>query len=559
MELRIDFHSNFLSVPPIQTYMYTCAFRLDVDRIFRLEPIVRSSGRYRFYITRPDMLAVSQIADHIQSDNRAREQHDYYIIFVPRKLATCDYILEREGIYGFVRIMEWNLHLIPLDEDLLSLELHDSVPTLYISGNYTMLHSIVSSILNLEDQFGTIPTVHGKGHLATMVWQLVEQMKQLKHTSVIHKEGGSAISELILFDRQCDLVTPLCSQLTYEGILDDVLHIKSGLVEVTKEVTGKQQNVKVSVNAKDPIYSRIRSLHFSSVPSFLSFDTRKLQDMYDKGKSSQSIPALKDFVQKLPELTKKHDSLATHLRVSEQIVRRKREGDFTRQLLFERAILEAADRVQITEYIEECIQRQVNFHIPLRLLCLMSTTSNGIKPKYFLPLKQQYLHSYGHKHLSTFHNLQKMGLIRMATDETLTQTSKTTFRQLAKQLKLVPKDPSSYDVHLPKDMAYVFGGAYKPLSCAAVDHVVRTGGWRGLDDVVKSWSGPAFSHSQGTSQRMDTVLASQAHKVVLVYFIGGCTFSEINALRFLTEKTNCHYIVATTNIIRADSLIDDLV
>jgi len=58
---------------------------------------------------------------------------------------------------------------------------------------------------------------------------------------------------------------------------------------------------------------------------------------------------------------------------------------------------------------------------------------------------------------------------------------------------------------------------------------------------------------------MDTVLASQAHKVVLVYFIGGCTFSEINALRFLTEKTNCHYIVATTNIIRADSLIDDLV
>ena len=542
------------SLSPLQTYTHTSKhiFRLEVDRIFCLEPIVKSDGKHRFYIIRPNMLAVSQIADHIQSDIRAHEQHEYYIVFIPRKLATCDYILEQEGVYGFVKLLEWNLHLIPLDEYLLSLELHDTISTLYIDGDYTMLHSIASSILNLEEQFGTIPTVHGKGHLANNVWQLVEQMKQLKQTSVIHKERGSGITDLILIDRQCDLVTPLCSQLTYEGILDDVFHINSGVVEVTKEITGKQQNVKVRVNASDPVYTHIRSLHFSAVPLVLSYHTQKVRDEYDEGKSSQSVIALKHFVRKLPELTKKHDSLATHLKVSEQIVQRKKEKEFTRQLLCEQAILQAADKVEIVEYIEECIQRQVNFHIPLRLLCLMSTTSNGIKPKYFLPLKQQYLHSYGHKHLSTFHNLQKMGLILM--DETPNPATKSSFRQLAKQLKLVSKDSRSYDVHLPKDMAYVYGGAYKPLSCAAVEHVVNTGGWRGLD----IWSGPAFTLEQGTSQRMDTVLASKAHKVVLVYFIGGCTFSEINALQFLGNVTNCHYIVATTNIIRPDSLIDSL-
>ena len=155
------------------------------------------------------MLAVSQIADHIQSDIRAHEQHEYYIVFIPRKLATCDYILEQEGVYGFVKLLEWDLHLIPLDEHLLSLELHDTISTLYIDGDYTMLHSIALSILNLEEQFGTIPTIHGKGHLANNVWQLVEQMKQLKQTSVIHKERGSAITDLILIDRQCDLVTTI--------------------------------------------------------------------------------------------------------------------------------------------------------------------------------------------------------------------------------------------------------------------------------------------------------------------------------------------------------------
>ena len=499
------------------------------------------------------MFAVTQIADHIKTDNRAREYHEYQIIFVPRKLATCEYILEQEGVYGFAKISEWDqLHLIPMDEHLLSLERNGSLQTLYVDGDYTMLHSIAQSILLLEDVFGAIPLVHGKGHLAEMVWQLVDRLREFRHEP---KEVTPKISELILFDRQCDLITPLCSPLTYEGILDDVFSIKSGFVEFGKDVTGKPQNVKVLLNAKDPVYNEIRALHFAAVPRVLSHISKQLQSSYIEGKSSNSIPELKTFVQKLPQLRKKHDSLATHLKVSEQIVRRKKDEEFQKQMLYERGILEAGDKVQIIDYIEECIHRQVNFHLPLRLICLMSTTNNGIKAKYLDPLKQQYLHSYGHKHLVTFHNLQKIGMIQEKAEESAThQAPKSTFRQLAQRLKLVPKDPSSHT----DDMSYVFGGAYKPLSCATVEYVVRNCGWKGLDDVVRSWTGPVFTHGRGFSQRKDTSTCL-ADRVVLVYFIGGCTLSEISALQFLGEKTNCHYIVATTNIINTDSVIDSLV
>jgi vacuolar protein sorting-associated protein 33A len=47
--------------------------------------------------------------------------------------------------------------------------------------------------------------------------------------------GGhtAEVDTLILLDRTVDLVTPLCTQLTYEGLIDEVLGISNGSVELT--------------------------------------------------------------------------------------------------------------------------------------------------------------------------------------------------------------------------------------------------------------------------------------------------------------------------------------
>ena len=526
-------------------------YRLDVDQIFRLEAIMNQGGNNRFYITRPDLLAMTFIAQHIQNDPK-RDSRLYKIIFVPRKLEICDYILENEGVYGYIEIFQWNLHLIPLDANLLSLERFESFKSLYIENDFTLLHSVAKSMILLEEIYGAIPVIHGKGDKAQLAWDLFLRLKEAMKLPTKNKEGGSAITEMIILDRQSDLVTPLCSQLTYEGILDDVIRVRSGYIHISKEITGKDQDVKVVVNAKDPVFGVIRSLHFSYVPTTLSAITRGLRTSYSAGKALSSIPELKNFVQKLPELTKKHDSLAVHTKVSEHITNKMKRQEFQRQLFFERAILEAVDKTQITDYIEECIQRQMPYHIPLRLICLMSTTNNGIKPKYFLNLKRAFLHSYGHKHLVTFYNLFKVGLLEHKEEEPAKphpQKPKSTFKQLSKQLKLVPKDPVLHDVHKPQDMSYVYGGAYRPLSCSVVEYLVQHRSWKGLDDVVKNWPGHAFTHT-------DKNIFTTRDKIVLVYFIGGVTFSEFNALQNLGKRTNTTFVVATTNIINPVSLME---
>ena len=534
---------------------------LQVEHIYLLEPIMSTGGPIRYYLTRPEITPMQHIVDHIKSDLKRKEMvRQYNIIFVPRKLASCEYILEREGVIGHVKILNWNLNLIPLDDQLLSLEHPNTAKTLLLEGNYSILHLVATSLMDLEDKFGTFRVIHGKGQFSEMVWEMYARLKENRGINdSIPRRRGPGISEVILFDRSCDWITPMCSQLTYEGMLDDVFTIHSGFVEFNKETSGRGQPVKVLLNEGDPVFSLIRAMHFSGVSEVLIGISRELQRSYDRGRDkSKTIQEMKEFVQKLPKLKEKHESLSTHLKASENIVRQKKERDFQRLLTAEWMLVEGSDKPAAYEFIEECIEGQTNIYSTLQLLCLASSTNDGIKSKYFHSWKRGFLHAYGYKHLVTFYHLQQVGLLKEKVQEdvpgkSLTKDNTASFFQLQRLLKLVPKDPESYNLKEPTDASYVFGGAYIPLSCAVVSNVVSQGNWNGITDVVKCWEGPCFTKKQTTSQRKGSF---QSKRVVLVYFIGGCSYSEVNALRFLGTQMDCHFIIATTDIVNWKRLLD---
>ena len=56
------------------------------------------------------------------------------------QLFVCEQVLEQEGVYGHVEIDELELDLIPLDRDILSLELPDFFRSFYLVGKRRLLH-----------------------------------------------------------------------------------------------------------------------------------------------------------------------------------------------------------------------------------------------------------------------------------------------------------------------------------------------------------------------------------------------------------------------------------
>ncbi|XP_074515253.1 vacuolar protein sorting-associated protein 33B [Sebastes fasciatus] len=550
----------------------------EVDKLYKVEykPIVSTSDQLCFLI-RPRIQTVKWICDVANADKAAGRFRRYKIIFTPQKFYACEAVLEEQGIIGDVTTDEWSFYLLPLDDDIISLELPEFFRDNFLAGDQRWVRTAGSALHLLHSLYGPFSKVYGIGRCSKMAYESWrEQVEEGEQ-----RARQAEIGKVFLIDRDVDFVTPLCSQVVYEGLVDDIFRIKCGCVEFGPDVTSSDKSLKVMLNSQDKVFNEIRNEHFSNVFGFLSQKARNLQTAYDK-RRGMDIKQMKTFVsEELKGLKQEHRLLSLHIGASESIMKKKTKQDFQEMLKTEHSLLEGFEIRESITFIEEHISRQVSMIESLRLLCLLSITENGLLPKDFRSLKAQYLQSYGVDHLLTFANLKQLGLLveqqpgetlnvmeskvgKLVNDKTggkLTDAfsslaKKSHFRALSRKLNLVPKSDEEYDLRVPRDMAYIFSGAYVPLSCKLIEQVLERDGWTGLEDVTKLLNGHEFAVTGNNGG--DSKAKSDAQRIILVMFLGGCTFSEISALRFLGRERGYKFIVVTTAITNSSRLIESL-
>lgn len=111
---------------------------------------------------------------------------------------------------------------------------------------------------------------------------------------------------------------------------------------------------------------------------------------------------------------------------------------------------------------------------------------------------------------------------------------------------------------------------YAPLTVRIVERAIRPNGWQSLLDILSTLNGPTFEDYQSTNQTSlstgrrgsfsSEISQSDTPKVVLVFFLGGCTFAEISALRFLSrqEDNNVEFVIATTKLVNKNTFLESL-
>ncbi|KAK6475118.1 vacuolar protein sorting-associated protein 33B-like isoform X1 [Huso huso] len=550
----------------------------EVDKLYKLEnkPIVSTCDQLCFLI-RPRIHSVKWIADIVNTDKAAGRFRRYKIIFSPQKFYACETILEEQGIYGDVSCDKWEFYLLPLDDDIISLELPEFFRDYFLEGDQRWVSTAGKALHLLHSVYGPFSKVYGIGRCAKMTYEMWRELVEDGEQRPRQPEVGN----VFLIDRDVDFVTSLCSQVVYEGLVDDIFRIKCGDVEFGPEVTSSDKSLKVMLNSSDKVFNEIRNEHFSNVFGFLSQKAKSLQTAYDK-RRGMDIQQMKTFVsQELKGLKQEHRLLSLHISACESIMKKKTKQDFQELLKTEHCLLEGFNIRESISYIEEHINRQVSLTESLRLLCLLSLTENGLIPKDYRSLKAQYLQSYGTEHLLTFANLRKLGLLveqqpgdtiiamenkvgKLVTDKAVGKLTdafnslakKSNFRALSKKLALIPKVDGEYDLCTPPDMAYIFSGAYVPLSCKLVEQVLDRG-WTGLEEVTRLLNGNEFTVTAGGSGG-EVKTKDDSQRLVFVMFLGGCTFSEISALRFLGRERGYKFIIVTTAITNSARLLESV-
>jgi len=72
------------------------------------------------------------LLENVHHHQKINIKIEYTVFFVPRRTILCERILEEEGVYGDITLNEIHLDIIPLEDDVLSLELHDSFKELFL-------------------------------------------------------------------------------------------------------------------------------------------------------------------------------------------------------------------------------------------------------------------------------------------------------------------------------------------------------------------------------------------------------------------------------------------
>ncbi|KAK4550312.1 hypothetical protein LTR36_003279 [Oleoguttula mirabilis] len=604
-----------------------------VDKLFFLENHnVDSSQRNIIFLVRGEAAKkVRTVAEQIRLvRSESKIDHDFTIIWVPRRTLVSNLILEEHGVLGEANITELNLHFVPLEADLLSLGLEDSFSSLCLRKDPTPIFASAQALMRMQKQYGLFPRILGKGDNAKKLADLLQKMRSEEDVNASSDPSNtyltsfgltpsSIVENLIIIDREVDFPTTLATQLTYEGLLDEVFTISNNQTEVDTSVLGSapvpqaQQQPegrsdsspapagatkrKVQLDSTDKLYPSIRDANFATIGPLLNQTARRLQSDQENIKSrDQSVKDLKLAFAKLPVYQAEQAALKIHTSLAEEVAKFTRSETFRRTLEVEQNLLIGSDPGTLHENIEELIARDTPLKTVLRLLCLESCLSNGIRQRELEHFKRMILQAYGYQHALTLANLEKMGLLvsREAHRGFLNpiagaagQTA-TDWNAVRRSLQLWVDDVQEVD---PDDIAYVFSG-YAPLSVRLVQCILQksylqtlinpprpgqaapppaaagtAGGWKSFEDTLARIRGATVdviqkgSDADASNARRTLRGGKEGPKTSIVFFLGGITYAEVAALRLVNRELEKAQggrtlIVCTTGVISGGRAVD---
>ncbi|KAF7791610.1 hypothetical protein EIP86_002627 [Pleurotus ostreatoroseus] len=616
-----------------------------VDKMFWLEPgPLTATTTNVVYLCRPRINYVKTIADQIKRHAREAQPHTYTLFLVPRTSTLITRILEEEGVLGDVTISSYNLQLIPVAEDVVSLEHDTAFKEIWVDGDETVIYNSMQALISLQGLYGLFPRIVAKGDHAARLAHLLT-----KHAPTVPSDDNSLLGtmsqkfdSLIIIDRRVDMITPLLTQLTYEGLVDELIGIKNSHVELpvslltppaapnpvaasaststapppASALTKEKKKKHLLTPATDPLFAELRDLNFSAVGKKLNHVARRLDEDYKLRHQAKTVAQLRDFVGKLGGLQSEHQSLRLHTGLSEMLVPQTRTDVFNKSLEIQQNLLASYNVNDQIAAVEELIAQGAEMQIVLRLLCLASIITGGIKAKTLENIKREILQTYGYNFLPLLLSLAAppLGILLpqpLPASAPPSLAVKYPYTSLRKSLRLLIEDADPLE-ELENDISYVYSG-YAPISVRLVQCVAQKGGvlsnpagekdkriaagrraaaassasadagvaaikvqahpivgWKGFEDVVASIAGEtvdtvqrvpgAGAHDGAAAQAVSTLaLPREQGSTTVVFFLGGCTYTEIAALRWVGRQNKGRkFLVATTGIISGGSLMESI-
>ena len=491
------------------------------------------------YIIPPNPNFLSIIEKHILLNSATQ----FHLIFIPKITIECDNYISQSKTKSSYNIHNLNIDMFALDYDLISLEDYSAFRNIYVKDNYECLSSLKRVIYKFEAAFGKIKYRYSKGNLA---YKLNKILSEQKDSFDNNKENE--IFSIFIFDRNVDMITPFCTNVVYEALINDYFEINLNTIKVPPKVLekeSKQDFIKLDLSRNDKFYTAIKDFSISKIGSYLQERLIVRTNILTEGKkrTNDAKKVYEDLViankvQEEYESLNNNTNLADYILKQQQIPLQKLYSNFQFNMLT------GMFPDKLHDFIDDEIAKKSDKYNILKILCLECIIYGGIRYKFYEQFEKDFLITYGYKNILLWKNLEKAGLIK-------TQDNDLFFTTACNDLNLIYPD---IDVNNPNDSSYVFGG-YCPIIIRLIEKAFN-GGWGVIKDTVKKIPGETHypsDESEIINNNYNDI------KYFLVVFIGGITYGELAAIRYLNKTyKNKKFVVLTTSMINYKNIFDSL-
>jgi hypothetical protein len=423
----------------------------------------------------------------------------------------------RDGI----EVYNLEMDVLPLDNDLFTL----FSPYAFLRGWYhhdlTVVDEVRTALESVSSCSGFL-SITAVGNIAVSVARTLPPTTDTNST------------HLIIIDRAVDLMTPLFTQMNYEGLISEFLGIDAGTVTST---ANNQTKLQLLSSMSDDLFGVLRSMTHTEA-------TEEMENRMNQvtGSLSQRSGSFDDGLRHFRDvasLTLANQTLTDHLTLAQKVFQLMKENRFFQRGMNAEGSLLANNPTKAKEAITDMFDYGSDLRPLIRLICLDSLLKGGTAD--FARDIQLLTFNYGFAMVPFLMRLQEIGLF-------VPNGSGFKWGNFVKTFSLFVPDWEGNKEGIPRDEAAAAYLGYAPLSVRIVEKVVAGE----LAMVTKAMQdiGQRCSESGSTEIRVEVNY--------IVCFIGGCTYSEVNSIRRIARVQGTRFQVITTNMFSSNEFFDNL-
>ena len=489
------------------------------------------------YLITPNLDNVKIIEKHIETNMKdfehktsgeinEKKNDKYHIIFIPRITGECYNFINNSKYKDYFNTHILNIDIYQLDNEILSLENQNAFRDIYLENNLNSISSLCRAIIKYETVFGKIKYKYSKGFYSKkLIEMLNREEEQNNKNNNINTENETLAC--FIFDRNIDMITPMCSNWIYEGVLDDFIGIDFNIINIDSKILekdSKTDKIKIDISSRDKYYTKIKDYNLGKIRKI--FPERMAEFNKDNNEKMNK------------EKKNEKASLSNHINILEYINKILMKPISKFYYNFEKILLKGESNNKIFDFIDDEMGKKVDKYNLLRILCLECAIHSGIKTKILEQIKKDYLNIYGYQDLFLIKNLEKVGMLKVLDSQNF-------YSEANKKLQLIF---GNVDLNEPNDTSYAYLG-YSSIIIRLIEKGISQGGWNNIKDILKKIPGD----SNFPTDESDIFSNNVDKQFIIVVFIGGITYGELASIRLLNK-----FIIFTTGIINSKKIFQSL-